>query len=217
MWCPTCKSEYREGISRCSTCDINLVAEDPSESDTSERGPLTGRLMEDELETTGPALAGTFVTMEEAQAALRALSDAGVQSEIVNRDEQFPMNISRYEPAFGVSVAGVDSPQARHILAVRGLLPTSVARFHTENDAQAALSALEARSLKGRISVLVLDEIPEDFRKDLDPYIIEVPAEQEAAAMEALREFGIRTCEACGAQIQKADAACRACGEVIPA
>jgi hypothetical protein len=29
MFCPQCKAEYRDGFSRCSDCDVNLVSELP--------------------------------------------------------------------------------------------------------------------------------------------------------------------------------------------
>lgn len=32
MWCPECKNEYREGITRCADCDVDLVDELPEES-----------------------------------------------------------------------------------------------------------------------------------------------------------------------------------------
>lgn len=31
MFCPKCKSEYREGFYKCSDCDADLVAEQPPE------------------------------------------------------------------------------------------------------------------------------------------------------------------------------------------
>jgi hypothetical protein len=33
MFCPNCKAEYREGILRCSECDVDLVFELPAEPD----------------------------------------------------------------------------------------------------------------------------------------------------------------------------------------
>jgi hypothetical protein len=215
MWCPRCKTEYLDHVARCAECDVALVAEDPGVDYPMNVGPLTGRPIDDELELTGPAIAESFVTMEEAQVALRALSDAGIPAEIVNRGEQFPTNISRYEPGYGISVAGTDSPKAREVLRTVGLLPVAVARFRRENDAQSALQILEGRGIKGRISTLVLDEIPAEFRDEMDPYSVEVPYEDEAAALEALAAMGVRICEACGAQIQRGDGACKACGETV--
>jgi hypothetical protein len=31
MFCPKCKSEYREGFYKCADCDVDLVAEQPPE------------------------------------------------------------------------------------------------------------------------------------------------------------------------------------------
>jgi hypothetical protein len=33
MFCPQCKSEFRQGFSRCSDCDVDLVAELPKPQD----------------------------------------------------------------------------------------------------------------------------------------------------------------------------------------
>jgi len=33
MFCPKCKSEYREGFSKCSDCDTDLVAGQPPEAE----------------------------------------------------------------------------------------------------------------------------------------------------------------------------------------
>ena len=33
MWCPECKNEYREGITRCVDCDVDLVETLPEESE----------------------------------------------------------------------------------------------------------------------------------------------------------------------------------------
>jgi hypothetical protein len=217
MWCPRCGGEYREGITHCPSCDLDLVAEPPEPEYSLETGPLTGRPIEEEVEAVGPTLAGSFVTYEEAHAALRALSDAGIAAEIAPSDEQFPMTFLGAEPALGVVVAPVDAPRAREILRSAGLLPTAVARFRRGEDAHAAAAALQARGLKPRISVLVLDEVPAEFREEMEPYILEVPAHEKGPAMEILEGTVLTMCEACGAQLQAGDAACRTCGEPVAA
>lgn len=166
----------------------------------------------------GPGWAATFVDPEEAQAALRALADAGVVGEVRQREEAFPMTIAKYEPAFGVTVRPQDLPRAREILKTTGLLPVSIAGFRREEDSALAIATLESRGLKPRLTTLVLDEIPPEFREEMEPYIVEVPAGQEGPSMEALEAAGFRVCEACGAMVLPGGArACSACGEAVPA
>lgn len=205
-----------EGIARCAACDLALVAQEPEPEYSMATGPLTGRPIEDEVATAGPAVAGTFVTMEEAQSAVRTLGDAGIPSEVDSRGEPFPMTISKYEPPLDVVVAPADLPRARKALRDAGLMPIVVARFRREEEARTALVLLESKGLKPRISTLVLDEIPAEFREEMEPYIVEVPAEEEAAARELLEGIFLR-CDVCGAQIQRGEPACRACGETIEA
>jgi hypothetical protein len=44
MFCPQCKAEYRDGFSRCSDCDIELVTELPVDPPEAELAPLEGHL-----------------------------------------------------------------------------------------------------------------------------------------------------------------------------
>jgi hypothetical protein len=217
MWCPRCRGEFREEVTHCPSCDLDLVANAPATGDDYPMGtgPLTGRPVDEELESTGPALAGSFVTMDEAQSALRALADAGIEGEICPRDDMFPTTISGVEPGLGVSVDPRRLGKAREVLRTLGLLPAAVARFRQQEDAQAALRILEARGLTPRLSILVLEEVPAEFREDMEPYTVEVPAEQEAAAMEILEREVLRLCESCGSQIRKDDVSCRTCGESV--
>jgi hypothetical protein len=216
MWCPSCASEYREGITSCASCGVDLVAEPPAADDPIHAGPLTGRPVE-ENETGEHVLAAIFVTMDEAHAAVRALSDAGIASEVSSRDEPFPMTVSTTEPAVGVTVAPLDLPRARTVLRSEGLLTVAVARFRREEEAHAAVAALEAAGLKPRLSEIILEEVPVEFREDMEPYIVEVPEEQEGAAGEILEKSVVKTCDSCGAQIQSGDTTCSRCGVSVPA
>jgi hypothetical protein len=216
MWCPRCRSEFREGFTTCNTCGAALVAEEPPEEGQDPgTGPLTGRPIDDELSITGPVLAGTFVTMDEAQAAAAALADEGIVAEVVNRDEQLPMTIQKAEPAFGITVQPTEASRARRILRGIGLLPVAIARFRTEDLAHEAKARLEAEGLEPRVSCLVMDEIPEDIRADMDPYLIEVPATQESAAFRALEGTVRGRCEACGSPVRFGEISCSSCGEYI--
>ncbi|HXI02298.1 MAG TPA: hypothetical protein VNI57_03900 [Candidatus Saccharimonadales bacterium] len=213
MWCPKCGGEYREGIYLCPACSVDLVAEKPA---TALRvGPLTGRPIEEEIEATGPAIAGTFVTMEEAQSALRALSEAGIPADVVNRDEQFPMSISGVQPGFGIAVPETDLGGAQEILRNRGFLPVAIGRYRREEEVQQAFALLESKGLRPRVSKIVLDDVPPDFRGDVEPYVLEVPAEEEGRANDALAGTIMKICENCGGQIFFGDVDCRSCGEHV--
>jgi len=216
MWCPNCGGEYRAGITHCPPCDADLVGVQPGSLDElQERGPLTGRPLDEELEATGPVLAGTYVTLEEAQAAVRVLAEAGITADVVNRDEQFPMTIQRAEPSLGVSVNPSALSGARRTLRARGLLPIALGRFKREEDARAAVARLESKGLHPRLSTLVLEEVPEEFREDMDPYLIEIPAEQETAGVRALEGMVVGRCEGCGSELLFGEMRCRSCEEVI--
>lgn len=64
MFCPNCKSEFREGFTRCAECDVDLVAELEeewdSESDTDENASESELVMV--LETINPGLLSDIVT-----------------------------------------------------------------------------------------------------------------------------------------------------------
>jgi hypothetical protein len=69
-FCPSCGVEYREGFTRCSECDVALVAEPPPAP--SPAGP--------EWEPVA-----TFVTAEEAGLARGLLAGVGIPSAVVDR------------------------------------------------------------------------------------------------------------------------------------
>jgi hypothetical protein len=69
-FCPACGVEYREGFTRCSECDVALVAEPPPEP------PPPGP------EWTPVA---SFVTAEEAGLARGLLAGVGIPSAVVDR------------------------------------------------------------------------------------------------------------------------------------
>ncbi len=212
MWCPRCRGEFRDEFHRCPACDVDLVVRDPLAEDSRKIGPLTGRPIEEELEATGPAIAGTFVTMEEAQSALRALSEEGIPADVAQRDEQFPMTINQAEPSLAVAVRGPDLTQAQRILRNRGLLPVVIARFAREEDSHRAISLLESKGLHPRVSGIVMEDLPTEFRSDMEPFVVEVPAAEEAAANIALEGTMLKACEHCGGQILFGQDSCPACG-----
>ena len=56
-FCPACRSEYREGFTRCSECDVELVAERPADllpwKQVFEGDPLKADLVRAALESEG--------------------------------------------------------------------------------------------------------------------------------------------------------------------
>lgn len=69
-WCPQCGVEYREGFTACSDCQVELVAEQPTQ------------------EQLGPEWVevGTYTSEEEAELAQGFLLDAGIAAEIVDKE-----------------------------------------------------------------------------------------------------------------------------------
>jgi len=78
MHCPVCKSEFREGFTRCESCDVDLVheiqAEEPA---TSAPKPMAPGLLVDYC---------GFLSLEDAREARDQLRRDRLPSEIVIRD-----------------------------------------------------------------------------------------------------------------------------------
>ena len=85
MFCPDCQGEYRPGISRCATCDVDLV-EEPSRSlpvpvsSREEDGPAPVEDSEAMVNYCG------FLTLQEARQARDLLRRERISSEILIRD-----------------------------------------------------------------------------------------------------------------------------------
>jgi hypothetical protein len=83
--CPECKSEYRPGFHRCSSCNVDLVDEDtfvePSEA---AHEPHTNR-MDPHTEADLFPFCG-FLSIEDARHAREDLREAGIPSDILIRE-----------------------------------------------------------------------------------------------------------------------------------
>jgi hypothetical protein len=71
MFCPVCKAEYREGFTRCSECDTNLVASlGSSESSARREGPVLAWRGDDPV-----ALSRVLAALQEAQIPSYQIAD----------------------------------------------------------------------------------------------------------------------------------------------
>ena len=86
MWCPKCRSEFREGFEYCAACDADLVAELPSEEAVaSDRGEVR-ETAEDPVRQVKRAEFCGFLSLDEAAEARASLAEVGLSSEILIRD-----------------------------------------------------------------------------------------------------------------------------------
>ena len=111
MFCPSCKAEFPQGITRCSHCDIELI--DASPKELSSDAPSEGNLV---LLWSGDDLALHGSLLEELKAEgipyfNRAISNYSLKA----FPNQFP---GSGVPPFGfeVSVLSSDSERAKAIL-----------------------------------------------------------------------------------------------------
>ena len=84
MFCPVCQGEYRPGVVRCATCDVELVAE-PSQSRSvslSSRGGGEAPAEESEAMVNYCG----FLTLEEARQARDLLRRERISAEILIRE-----------------------------------------------------------------------------------------------------------------------------------
>jgi hypothetical protein len=60
-----------------------------------------------------------------------------------------------------------------------------------------------------------MDDLPAEFRSDMEPFVVEVPAAEESAANIALEGTILKACENCGGQILFGHVSCPACGDHV--
>lgn len=67
MYCPKCRSEFRDGIAYCANCDVDLVEETPDEDPFSSPDKMAALLADADLEAVA---VGQYVNLKEHQANL---------------------------------------------------------------------------------------------------------------------------------------------------
>jgi hypothetical protein len=111
MFCPSCKAEFRQGITRCSDCDIELL-------ETAPKGPSNDTLSEGNLVLlwSGVDLALRALLLEELKAAEVPYFDRPIGNYSLKAfPNRFPASGM---PLFGfeVCVLSSDSQRAKAIL-----------------------------------------------------------------------------------------------------
>jgi hypothetical protein len=100
MFCPLCKAEYRDGFSRCSDCDVPLVAELPK---STESAVYEGQMR----------LIHTTHEQSDCVALCRRLTAAGIPFRVAESNRQFLKAVDR---TFAIGVASDRYKEAREIL-----------------------------------------------------------------------------------------------------
>lgn len=77
MYCPNCRSEYREGFTHCSDCDVDLVAALPPDKRSHDVNPV-------KVYETGDA---SIIPLVQS-----LLEDAGIEYEVLNTARQYVTN-----------------------------------------------------------------------------------------------------------------------------
>ena len=116
--CPQCRSEYRPGYVRCSSCGVDLVPEDRAEV------AVRSAAIEPEVEpeTEAPVLEADlfpfcgFLTLEDARHAREELRQAGIPSDVLIREvgraertEEYWIRVPRHRFAQVATVLGEEA------------------------------------------------------------------------------------------------------------
>ncbi len=86
MFCPTCEAEYRPGITRCPTCEVDLVEDRSADAADASIRSRSQTAEESEVDQDVMVPFCGFVSLEDARHARDQLHDGGVFSEILIRD-----------------------------------------------------------------------------------------------------------------------------------
>ena len=109
MFCSVCESEFRPGITRCPSCDADLVAE------PAERRPVAKLEVESAAESEMLDYCG-FLALDDARAARDLLRPRSIRSEIVIRDATEPGLAHRSGEEYWLRVPARSFPQVAEVL-----------------------------------------------------------------------------------------------------
>ena len=106
MFCPVCKSEYREGFTKCSDCDVDLVEHLPDDSGGSGSSDL--------------AVAWRGSDPSAYSAALAALQDAEIPTQEIANHDQVAWGLAIPKPQYQILVRRMDLKAALEMVAPFG-------------------------------------------------------------------------------------------------
>ena len=101
MFCSRCKSEYRNGITRCPDCNLPLV------------GLLD--MVEQPVQPAGPAIAWRGNDPIDFSRALAALKAHEIQSYQISEHDNLPY-LTTFQPRYGIFVRRDDVAQAEKVI-----------------------------------------------------------------------------------------------------
>jgi hypothetical protein len=109
MYCPLCRTEYREGFTRCADCDVDLVAALPSEAAPADESAVCAWNGDDP---------GRFSVV------LAALQAAEIPSYQISKHDQFYW-LPALRPEYEIFVRARDASRAREVIreALQGTSP----------------------------------------------------------------------------------------------
>jgi hypothetical protein len=106
MFCPVCKSEYRQGFTKCSDCGVDLVEHLPDDSGGSRSSDL--------------AVAWRGSDPSAYSAALAALQDAEIPTQEIANHDQVAWGLAIPKPQYQILVRKMDLKAALEMVAPFG-------------------------------------------------------------------------------------------------
>jgi hypothetical protein len=104
LFCPNCKLEYRAGFTRCSDCDVDLIAALPKAAEAQEAGVHDLR---------SPSILRRGVSVPDAAVIREALKEAGIRFNTRRASAEI---VADGTPSYEFWVDGEDRPNAQSVL-----------------------------------------------------------------------------------------------------
>ncbi|MEE3467291.1 MAG: hypothetical protein VZQ83_02515 [Eubacterium sp.] len=147
-WCPNCKNEYREGVTVCPDCEVELVDELPEETEESFAEPQPVVLMEAQDQEIGTKI-------------VRFLRLNGIQSAVLTEDDEqrilvivADLELEQSEAVFNGLIVGEAVDQDR----LYELVPDIEDQFEEVENEQASKEFSELRSEASTVYVKKRDK-----------------------------------------------------------